>query len=777
MKKKALLFITSVFMLIFCAFSVNAQESRNYEESEWLKIADGVVYCINSYNDYYYVRDYFATDELAKTATEINIVNEIDGKPVKRIAVDYDHMFRESYPQVEKINIPEGIEYIGEGAFTAFDSMKTVKLPKSVTYVGAGAFATMEALEKITLPEGVTYISDLMFYKCTKLQSVNFEGKIQGIGNSAFSGCKSIISFDIPDTVTSLGEEAFRGSGITYIYIPAKVKLGFDEEFYGYFRECKSLKKVEFENRYTKYFTVEAYTFKDCTALEEVILPEAQNIRVSTEAFRNCEKLKVLTGTDRIYWIGSSAFYNCGMEEITLRGDVDFDDYSTDEKGRVVASVFESCKNLRNVIFTNEGEIKKFVVHYKMFKNCDALERVILPSEAKEIIIEERAFIYCDSLIGVYNSAKVTEIGKLAFYGCKTLKTFTVPEKIKIIKQRTFYGCEKLKNVYLHDGITKIEKNAFSKCPKLTAIHYEGTKTQYGKIKKTADLKNLSAKVNYNADYQALPENVRASVRADKVVLSWKKDKSADGYRIYILNGGKLKKVADTKKTKYTYKNLENGKDYTFFIRCYSVNKSGKKVLDPQKESVIITAGVNEISNLAHSQVKMKRLTLSWDKAEGATGYRVYLMKDGKWEKIADTKALTYTVTGLKSGTDYVFGVRAKEKVGGKTYWSDIEFIGVKTRPAKVKALKAEKVGKNDVTLTWDRVEGADGYSVYRKTAKGEWKLIREYTTKDSYTVKKLSPGTEYNFAVRSYTGLDKGNAVIRNYTAEYSVITVATKK
>ncbi len=775
MKKKVLLFITSVFMLTLCAFSVSAEDSRNYEESEWLKIVDGVVYCINSYNDYYHVRDYFATDELAKTATEINIVNEIDGKPVKRIAVDYDHMFRESYPQVEKINIPEGIEYIGEGAFTAFDSMKTLELPKSVTYVGARAFATMESLEKITLPEGVAYISDGMFYRCTKLYSVNLEGKIWGIGNSAFSGCESITSFEIPDTVISLGEGAFRGTGITYIYIPAKVKFGFDEEVYGYFRECKSLKKVEFEDRYTKYFTVEAYTFKDCTALEEVILPEAQNIRVSTEAFQNCENLKVLTGTDRIYWVGSRAFYNCGLEEITLRGDVDFDDYSIDEKGRIVVSVFESCKNLRTVTFTNGGNTEKFVIHYKMFKNCGALERVILPSDAKEIIIEERAFIYCDSLIGVYNSAKVTEIGKLAFYGCKSLETFTVPEKVKTIKQRTFYGCENLKNVYLHDGIKKIEKNVFGNCPKLS-IYYEGTKAQYGKIKKTADIKKLSSKVKYNADHQSLLENVKVSVRANKAVLSWSKDKNADGYRLYILNGGKLKKIADTKKTNYTYKNLEHGEAYTLFVRAYTV-RSGKKALDPQKECVLITAGVNEISNLAHSKVKMKRLTLSWDKADGAAGYRVYIMKDGKWEKVADTKELAYTVKGLKGGTDYVFGVSAKEKANGEVYWSDIDFVSLKTRPANVKGLKAEKIQKKEATLSWNEVKGADGYTVYRKTETGGWKIIREHTAKDTYTVKNLKPGIEYTFAVRSYTDLRKGNAIVRNYTAQYSTVTVTAKK
>ncbi len=245
--KKILLVITSAFMLLLCAFSVNAAGTRDYKENgEWLKIIDGVVYYLNSEREYYFVGDYFATDELAKTATEINIVGEIDGKPVKKIFVDSDHMFRETYPQVEKINIPEGIEAIGERAFSALDGLKTVELPDSVKEVGESVFATMENLEKVTLPEGVTYISDYMFYNCKKLHTVNFKGKIRRIGASAFSGCKSITSFDIPDTVTSIDDNAFRGTGITYIYIPAGVELWSAEESYGYFKDCKALKKVEF---------------------------------------------------------------------------------------------------------------------------------------------------------------------------------------------------------------------------------------------------------------------------------------------------------------------------------------------------------------------------------------------------------------------------------------------------------------------------------------------------------------------------------------------------
>ncbi len=774
MKKKILMIIFAALTAVICASSANAFNLREYKESEELKIVDGVVYTLGYGGEAYSVEDYFATDELAKTATEINIVSEIDGKPVRSIFVDY--LYRESFPLVEAINIPEGIEYIGEYAFSVLDSVKKVELPESVTGAGEGAFANMKSLEEVTLPEGITYIPDDMFSNCPKLHTVNIEGKISEIGAYAFYACKSIAEFKIPDSVILMGGGAFNSSGLTSILIPARVKFTEYEDTYAYFKNCKALKRVEFEDRYTEAFVLGDEFFLGCTALETVVLPEAKNIRVSAKVFENCINLKNLTNADRIYSLGSRAFYNCGLEKIALRGDVDFDDYAFDEEGRNVASAFESCKSLKTVVFENSDKLESFILPQKTFKDCTALKRVVLPVTKKETIICDRAFYGCASLTSVYNTAKTTEIGEAAFAYCKSLGGFTVPEGVRVIPEKCFYGCEKLKNIYLHDGITKIEKKAFKKCKILSSINYEGSKSLYDGIKKTFDIKRLFSKVKYGQDYQALLENVKVSVRATKAVLSWRKDKNAAGYRIYVLDGNKQIKLDDTKSTSYTVEKLEKGKEYTFFVRAYSL-KSGKKIIDPQKECVIITAGADKISGLDCSAVKTKKLTLSWNKAEGASGYRIYIMKDGKWKKLADTKALSYTPTGLEPGREYLFSVRAKEKSGRKTYWSDSEYIDVKTKPSTVKALKAKKTNKKQVTLFWNKTEGADGYSLYRKEENGKWKIIRKHTGKATYTVKSLSPGKTYTFAVRSYTNLRKGSGYIKNYASDYTSLTVTTKK
>ena len=60
-------------------------------------------------------------------------------------------------------------------------------------------------------------------------------------------------------------------------------------------------------------------------------------------------------------------------------------------------------------------------------------------------------------------------------------------------------------------------------------------------------------------------------------------------------------------------------------------------------------------------------LKISWDKVTGATGYRVYVVKDGKWTRVDETKLNTYIYKNLSSGKSYKFAVKPYKVVNGKT--------------------------------------------------------------------------------------------------------------
>jgi hypothetical protein len=134
------------------------------------------------------------------------------------------------------------------------------------------------------------------------------------------------------------------------------------------------------------------------------------------------------------------------------------------------------------------------------------------------------------------------------------------------------------------------------------------------------------------------------------------------------------------------------------------------------------------------------------------------------------TTKTTLTVKDLKSGTKYKFKIKAyNEKT--KTYSEDSLFYVEKTRVAKLKGLKASAVKKTSVKLTWNKLTGATGYSVYYSTDKKTWKKVKNVTG-TSLTVTKLKSKKTYYFRVRGYSKTDD------NYTygAYSSVIKAKTK-
>lgn len=144
-------------------------------------------------------------------------------------------------------------------------------------------------------------------------------------------------------------------------------------------------------------------------------------------------------------------------------------------------------------------------------------------------------------------------------------------------------------------------------------------------------------------------------------------------------------------------------------------------------------------------------ITLNWSKVEGATGYRIYYKIDDGWKKlVSSTKKTTFTVNNLKAGFKVKFAVRAYKKGSDKTVWAKNKTeIYTSTKCESVKKITSTS-GVSTVKLSWNSVKGADGYRIYRKTSDGLKTLVKS-TKKNSVTLKNLTSGKNYTFAVRPY--------------------------
>ncbi|MEE1320068.1 MAG: fibronectin type III domain-containing protein [Acutalibacteraceae bacterium] len=164
----------------------------------------------------------------------------------------------------------------------------------------------------------------------------------------------------------------------------------------------------------------------------------------------------------------------------------------------------------------------------------------------------------------------------------------------------------------------------------------------------------------------------------------------------------------------------------------------------------------------------LKSITLTWSKVKKADGYRIkrYDSKSGSWVTAANTKDRIYNIDKLSPGKEYTFRIYPYIRENGKKIYSKAYCeISTATRPANVDKITAKRT-ESSITLMWNKVKGATGYTVYRNV-NGVWEKLGK-TDSTSYKVKKLTPGKSYQFSVRPYIKTASGTVLSpsgRRYT------------
>lgn len=193
-----------------------------------------------------------------------------------------------------------------------------------------------------------------------------------------------------------------------------------------------------------------------------------------------------------------------------------------------------------------------------------------------------------------------------------------------------------------------------------------------------------------------------------------------------------------------------------------------------QTAIVAEAASVGKVTGLKSKTLSNSEIQLNWSKVKGASGYTVYMRKNGKYNKLGDCKGTSYTVKKLPNATRENFKVRAYKTVKVKKVYGEYSANwNTATNPQACKGLKVSSVGTDNVKLSWTKI-GCTNYRIYQNI-KGEWKEIGK-TTGTSYTVKKLAPATKYQFKIRACKQDDKKTN--NNHYGKYSgVVTATTKK
>ncbi len=147
-----------------------------------------------------------------------------------------------------------------------------------------------------------------------------------------------------------------------------------------------------------------------------------------------------------------------------MDGEAIINYYSGNEKEVVIPSVL--------------GGYPVTTIDYRTFSDCDAMERIVIPSSVK--VIGVMAFDWCENLSEVVLSEGLQTIERCAFRYCTALTSIEIPASVTCIEEGVFEGCEKLLDCsvsYGNENYCDEDGVLFNK-NKTTLITYPSAKPQ-----------------------------------------------------------------------------------------------------------------------------------------------------------------------------------------------------------------------------------------------------------------------------------------------------------
>ena len=123
---------------------------------------------------------------------------------------------------LESVQLPDGLEEIGEWAFAQSASLRSMAIPEGITVLEDDVFNSCSQLVSVTLPQSLVEIADGAFAFCSSLTCITLPAHVESIGQSALGGCPVLHTVtSLALTPPAMGEHVFDDIPIT-VYVPAE---------------------------------------------------------------------------------------------------------------------------------------------------------------------------------------------------------------------------------------------------------------------------------------------------------------------------------------------------------------------------------------------------------------------------------------------------------------------------------------------------------------------------------------------------------------------------
>ena len=431
---------------------------------------------------------------------------------------------------------------------------------------------------------------------------------------------------------------------------------------------------------------------------------------------------------------------------------------------RIGALCFDSCTNLQEITIPDSV---MYIVRSGDARSggflqfCDSLKEITLGSGLENffdtydlngsysfecIDISKNNKYYC-SIDGVAFSKDKKKL--LKYPPAKKDEIYTIPDSVsKLSMPMGFTLNENLKAVIIPKSVKEISLYTFG--TSLNSIYgYKGTVAE------------TYAKEN-GFKFIALDVSEPTSVSLNKTALTLDVGKS------YTLT----KTVSPSNAvTSYTWSSSNTSVATVDSNGKVTAKKAGTATITVKTSNgktatckVTVNLPTPQITSLSNTTGGIK---ISWNKVDGAYGYRLYYKPaSGGWKRFKDTTATSFTDSGVSPNRTETYTIRCIDKNGNTVSGFNSNGWSKKYTPAAPTISKLENTS-GGIKLTWNKIAGVYGYRLYYKTSSGGWKRFKD-TTATSFTDSGVSPNRTETYTIRC---IDKnGNTVSGFYSKGWSM-------
>ena len=236
-----------------------------------------------------------------------------------------------------------------------------------------------------------------------------------------------------------------------------------------------------------------------------------------------------------------------------------------------------------------------------------------------------------------------------------------------------------------------------------------------------------------------------------KPKLTWNAVSGATSYRVFRSEsrGTGYSLLGTTTATSYTNTGAAVGKTYYYRVKAVnSVGTSGYSNIVSGKAKAAAPAAPSVTAG--NSSTGKPQLT--WKAVSGAVKYEVYrsTRQNSGYSLLGTTTSTSYVNTGASTGTTYYYRVKAVNRNGMASGYSNIVSCKAKAAAPAAPSVTAGNSSTGKPRLTWKAVSGAVSYRIYRSESRGTGYSLLGTTSSTSYVNTGAAAGKTYYYRVKA---------------------------